>query len=103
MRIYKDLPDAVGNTPLIRLKKASEITGCEILGKAEFLNPGQSVKDRAALWITRWPGARCAPAAPSSRAPPATPASAWRRRQRARVRDRHRHARQPECGQDRYA
>jgi cysteine synthase A len=53
MRIYKDLPDAVGHTPLIRLKKASEITGCEILGKAEFLNPGQSVKDRAALWIIR--------------------------------------------------
>ncbi len=53
MRIYKDLPDAVGNTPLIRLEKASEITGCEILGKAEFLNPGQSVKDRAALWIIR--------------------------------------------------
>jgi cysteine synthase A len=53
MRIYKDIPDAVGNTPLIRLKKASRITGCEILGKAEFLNPGQSVKDRAALWIIR--------------------------------------------------
>ena len=53
MRIYKDLPDAVGNTPLIRLNKASEITGCEILGKAEFLNPGQSVKDSAALWIIR--------------------------------------------------
>jgi cysteine synthase A len=53
MHIYKDLPDAVGHTPLIRLKKASEITGCEILGKAEFLNPGQSVKDRAALWIIR--------------------------------------------------
>ncbi|MEM8842663.1 MAG: pyridoxal-phosphate dependent enzyme, partial [Pseudomonadota bacterium] len=51
MRIYKDLPDAVGNTPRIRLKKASEITGCEILGKAEFMNPGQSVKDRAALSI----------------------------------------------------
>ena len=53
MRVYKDLPDAVGNTPLIRLRKASELTGCEILGKAEFLNPGQSVKDRAALWIIR--------------------------------------------------
>ncbi|MDH3668544.1 MAG: cysteine synthase A [Paracoccaceae bacterium] len=53
MRIYKDLPDAVGKTPLIRLNKASELTGCEILGKAEFLNPGQSVKDRAALWIIR--------------------------------------------------
>ncbi|MBH0239913.1 cysteine synthase A [Methylobrevis albus] len=45
--------DAIGNTPLIRLKRASEATGCEILGKAEFLNPGQSVKDRAALYIIR--------------------------------------------------
>ena len=43
--------DEVGNTPLIKLKKASEITQCNILGKAEFLNPGQSVKDRAALHI----------------------------------------------------
>ncbi len=53
MRICKDLPDAVGNTPLIRLSAASAATGCEILGKAEFLNPGQSVKDRAALYIIR--------------------------------------------------
>ncbi len=45
--------DLIGNTPLIRLKDASEMTGCEILGKAEFLNPGQSVKDRAALSIIR--------------------------------------------------
>jgi cysteine synthase A len=45
--------DAIGNTPLIRLMAASEATGCEIFGKAEFLNPGQSVKDRAALWIVR--------------------------------------------------
>ena len=45
--------NSVGNTPLIRLRKASERTGCEILGKAEFLNPGGSVKDRAALWIIR--------------------------------------------------
>ncbi len=45
--------DAIGNTPLIRLKRASEITGCDIYGKAEFLNPGQSVKDRAALAIVR--------------------------------------------------
>lgn len=45
--------DAIGNTPLIRLKAASEATGCTILGKAEFLNPGQSVKDRAALEIIR--------------------------------------------------
>ncbi|MEM9011581.1 MAG: cysteine synthase A [Pseudomonadota bacterium] len=53
MQAYKDLADAVGHTPLIRLRQASEATGCEILGKAEFLNPGQSVKDRAALWIIR--------------------------------------------------
>ncbi|MFN4173256.1 MAG: pyridoxal-phosphate dependent enzyme, partial [Pseudorhodobacter sp.] len=53
MRIYKDLADAIGKTPLIRLNKASELTGCEILGKAEFMNPGQSVKDRAALYIIR--------------------------------------------------
>ncbi|AKS45851.1 cysteine synthase A [Octadecabacter temperatus] len=53
MTIRTDLADAVGNTPLIRLKAASEETGCEILGKAEFMNPGQSVKDRAALFIIR--------------------------------------------------
>ena len=45
--------DLVGNTPLIRLRRLSDETGCEILGKAEFLNPGQSIKDRAALWIIR--------------------------------------------------
>src|SRR5204863_1347688 len=44
---------AIGNTPLIPLKRASEATGCTILGKAEFMNPGQSVKDRAALGIVR--------------------------------------------------
>jgi cysteine synthase len=43
--------DAIGNTPLIKLKRASELTGCTILGKAEFMNPGQSVKDRAGLFI----------------------------------------------------
>lgn len=53
MTIRTDLADAVGNTPLIRLNAASEETGCEILGKAEFMNPGQSVKDRAALFIIR--------------------------------------------------
>ncbi|MHA1127720.1 MAG: cysteine synthase A [Alphaproteobacteria bacterium] len=53
MNRYADFPEAVGNTPLIRLKKASEMTGCEIYGKAEFMNPGQSVKDRAALWIIK--------------------------------------------------
>jgi len=45
--------DLIGDTPLIRLKAASEETGCDIYGKAEFLNPGQSIKDRAALWIIR--------------------------------------------------
>jgi cysteine synthase A len=51
MQIKSDALAAIGNTPLIRLKRASELTGCEILGKAEFLNPGQSVKDRAGLFI----------------------------------------------------
>jgi len=53
MRPANSVLDLIGNTPLIRLKRASETTGCTILGKAEFLNPGQSVKDRAALWIVR--------------------------------------------------
>ena len=51
--IRRNLAEAIGNTPLIRLRRASEETGCEILGKAEFLNPGQSIKDRAALFIIR--------------------------------------------------
>ncbi len=51
MDIAPSVLDTIGNTPLIKLKAASEETGCEILGKAEFLNPGQSVKDRAALFI----------------------------------------------------
>ncbi|WP_293576615.1 cysteine synthase A [Phaeobacter sp.] len=53
MRIAHDLADAIGQTPLIRLNRVSEETGCEILGKAEFMNPGQSVKDRAALYIIK--------------------------------------------------
>jgi cysteine synthase len=53
MDIRNSVIDAIGNTPLIKLRKASEITGCQILGKAEFMNPGQSVKDRAALFIIR--------------------------------------------------
>src|SRR5215204_5815848 len=48
MSIRDDIVDAIGNTPLIKLKRASEATGCTILGKAEFMNPGQSVKDRPA-------------------------------------------------------
>ena len=53
MTIHNSVISVIGNTPLIRLNKVSEETGCEILGKAEFLNPGQSVKDRAALSIIR--------------------------------------------------
>ena len=51
--MFRSVLDAIGNTPLIRLKRASDETGCEILGKAEFMNPGQSVKDRAGLFIIR--------------------------------------------------
>ncbi|ALA16312.1 MULTISPECIES: cysteine synthase A [Chelatococcus] len=53
MSIKPSVVEAIGNTPLIRLERASEMTGCEILGKAEFMNPGQSVKDRAALFIIK--------------------------------------------------
>ncbi|MDE2446929.1 MAG: cysteine synthase A [Alphaproteobacteria bacterium] len=53
MDIRHDVTAAIGNTPLIKLRKASELTGCTILGKAEFMNPGQSVKDRAALFIIK--------------------------------------------------
>ena len=49
--IKKDFIDTIGNTPLIKLNKASELTGCDIYGKAEFLNPGSSIKDRAAKGI----------------------------------------------------
>ena len=51
--IAEDLASSIGNTPLIKLRAASDATGCTILGKAEFVNPGQSVKDRAALFIIR--------------------------------------------------
>lgn len=51
MQYHAGMIEAIGNTPLIKLKKASEESGCTILGKAEFMNPGQSVKDRAALFI----------------------------------------------------
>jgi cysteine synthase A len=53
MTIVRSVLDTIGDTPLIRLNRASELTGCEILGKAEFMNPGQSVKDRAALHMVR--------------------------------------------------
>src|SRR6202046_4062722 len=51
MNINNNVIEAIGNTPLIKLKRASEATGCIILGKAEFMNPGQSVKDRAGKWM----------------------------------------------------
>ena len=53
MKAVASVVEAIGDTPLIRLNRASDATGCEILGKAEFMNPGQSVKDRAALYIIR--------------------------------------------------
>ncbi|MFD2677461.1 cysteine synthase A [Camelimonas lactis] len=53
MKRFDSVLDAIGDTPLIRLRRASELTGCDIYGKAEFMNPGQSVKDRAALYIVR--------------------------------------------------
>ncbi len=53
MKIKQSVIDAIGNTPLIKLRRASELTECNILGKAEFMNPGQSVKDRAALYMVR--------------------------------------------------
>ena len=53
MNIQDGFSASIGNTPLIRIKALSEATGCEILGKAEFMNPGGSVKDRAALWMIR--------------------------------------------------
>ena len=51
--IRNNFIDSIGNTPLIKLKAASEITGCNIYGKAEFMNPGGSVKDRAALALLK--------------------------------------------------
>src|SRR6516164_11239814 len=51
MQVQNGVIEAIGNTPLIKLQRVSEATGCTILGKAEFMNPGQSVKDRAALFI----------------------------------------------------
>ena len=79
MQIRKGIIEAIGNTPLIKLAHASKATGCIILGKAEFMNPGGSVKDRAGRADDR--GGRearrtAAPADSSSRRPPAIPASA---------------------------
>ena len=102
MDIKKDVIAAIGNTPLIRLKRACELTGCEILGKAEFINPGQSVKDRAALFIIQdaIDRGRCSPAASLSKARPAIPASAWRSSPMRWAFDRHRHPRHAEPGKE---
>jgi len=51
MDVRDGLVGAIGNTPLVRLRGPSELTGCDVLGKAEFLNPGGSIKDRAALYV----------------------------------------------------
>lgn len=79
MDIKNGFVDAVGNTPLIRLNSFSEETGCEILGKAEFLNPGGSVKDRAALYIIQEAekAGTLQPGGPLSKEPPAILASVW--------------------------
>jgi len=53
MDTHNGFIETIGNTPLIRLESVSEATGCDILGKAEFMNPGGSVKDRAAWWMIR--------------------------------------------------
>ena len=52
-KIRNNFIESIGNTPLIKLKAASELTGCNIFGKAEFMNPGGSVKDRAALALLK--------------------------------------------------
>ena len=95
--------DAIGNTPLIRLKRASEETGCEILGKAEFMNPGQSVKDRAGLFIIRdaeekgllKPGGVIVEGTAGN-----TGIGLTRGRQGARLSHRHRHSRHAEPGKE---
>ena len=80
MAIRAGFSGTIGETPLIRLTGPSDETGCNILAKAEFLNPGGSVKDRAALFIidAAEKSGALRPGAPSSKAPRATPASAWR-------------------------
>ena len=98
--------DAIGNTPLIRLKRASEETGCEILGKAEFMNPGQSVKDRAGLFIIR--DAEERGLLQAGRRHRRGHGRQYRHRpdagrQGARLPHRHRHSRHPEPGEEGHA
>src|SRR5271168_4427285 len=79
MQIRDGFVGTVGNTPLIKLRRASEMTGCTILGKAEFLNPGGSVKDRAALAIITDAEERglLRPGGVIVEGPPAIPGSVW--------------------------
>ena len=95
MHIRDGLVDAIGNTPLIKLERASALTGCTILGKAEFINPGQSVKDRAGKWMILEaekrgelkPGGLVVEATAGN-----TGIGLARRRQCARLSDDHRHS-----------
>ena len=95
MTIAANVIDAIGKTPLIELRAASKATGCRILGKAEFMNPGGSVKDRAALYIVRDAIAR-GTLAPGGLIVEGTAGEYrhWPRpgRQCARLFDRHRHS-----------
>ena len=79
MQIRDGFIGTIGNTPLIKLRRVSEMTGCTILGKAEFLNPGGSVKDRPArhMILEAESAANYELVASWSKAPPAIPASAW--------------------------
>ena len=106
MPIHANVIDAIGHTPLIRLKAASEATGCEILGKAEFMNPGGSVKDRAALAIIQDAVAR------GALRPGGDDRRGHRRQHRhrprhgrlgARVSHRHRHSRDAVAGKEGHA
>ncbi len=106
MDVRKDVLEAIGSTPLIRLTRASEETGCEILGKAEFMNPGQSVKDRAALFIIRDAidrGTLAAGRRGRRRHRRQHRHRPRRRRQCARPAHRHRHSRDAEPGEEGYA
>ncbi len=80
MDVKPTIVDAIGNTPLVRLRRASELTGCEIYGKAEFLNPGQSVKDRPArqMILAAEQAGTLKPGGLIVEGTAATPASGWR-------------------------
>ena len=77
MIVASDVLGLIGNTPLVRLKRASELTGCEILGKAEFMNVGGSIKDRAALSIIRKARASGALKPGGGRFQPRNPVPCW--------------------------